>query len=55
MTFGYFPERIPPARLLEQVDAEHARLESEPGIEVGLRHLRLPSPLGRGTRAGTRG
>jgi hypothetical protein len=53
VTFGYFPERIPAARLLEQVDADRARLESEPGIEVGLRRdpgQKLPSPSGRGTR-----
>jgi dienelactone hydrolase len=42
VTFRCFPERIPPARLLEQVDPASARLESEPGIEVRLR--RLPAP-----------
>jgi dienelactone hydrolase len=42
VTFRCFPERIPPARLLEQVTPENARLETEPGIEVHLQ--RLPSP-----------
>ena len=37
ITFGYLPERIAPARLLEQVKPDEARLESEPGIEVRLR------------------
>jgi hypothetical protein len=39
VTFRYFPDRIPAARLLEQVDADGARLESEPGIEIGLRRV----------------
>ena len=42
VTFRYFPERIPPARVLEQVDAGNARLETEPGIEVRLRRLTAP-------------
>ena len=37
VTFRYFPERIPPAKLLEQVESDSVRLESEPGIEVRLR------------------
>ncbi|MHC4509255.1 MAG: alpha/beta hydrolase family protein, partial [Planctomycetota bacterium] len=37
VAFRYFPERIPPARLLAEVTADHVRLESEPGIEVRLR------------------
>ncbi len=36
VTFRYFPERIPPAKLLDQVKPDDARLESEPGIEVRL-------------------
>jgi len=36
VTFRYFPQRIPPAELLEQVTSADARLESEPGIEVCL-------------------
>jgi dienelactone hydrolase len=36
VTFRYFPERIPAARLMQQTDANRARLETEPGIEVGL-------------------
>jgi hypothetical protein len=42
VTFHYFPGRIPPAKLLEQTDADAARLETEPGIEVCVR--RLPPP-----------
>ncbi len=37
ITFRYFPERIPPAELLEQTDSSHSKLESESGIEVYLR------------------
>jgi len=37
VTFRYFPERIPPAKLLEQVKPNEAKLESETGIEVRLR------------------
>ena len=37
VTFGYFPKRIPPAKLLEQVTPDDVKLESEPGIEVRLR------------------
>jgi dienelactone hydrolase len=37
VAFRYFPERIPPARLLAEVTADQVRLESEPGIEVRLR------------------
>jgi dienelactone hydrolase len=50
VTFGYFPERIPAARLLEQVGAGRVRLESEPGIVVGLERItveRKPSPVRR--------
>ncbi len=36
VTFRCFPERIPPAKLIEQVADDRARLESESGIEVGL-------------------
>jgi len=36
VVFRPFPERIPPAKLLKQVDPEDARLETEPGIEVRL-------------------
>ena len=37
VSFNYFPDRIPPAKLLEQLDPNEARLETEPGIEVRLR------------------
>jgi len=38
VTFGYFPERIPPAKLAEQVDSELARVETEPGIVIPLKY-----------------
>jgi len=38
VAFRYFPERIPPAKLLEQVQPDDVRLESEPGIKVGLQY-----------------
>jgi dienelactone hydrolase len=37
VAFRYFPERIAPARLLGEVEADQVRLESEPGIEIRLR------------------
>jgi hypothetical protein len=43
-TFRSFPERIPPARLLEQVRPDDARLESEPGIGVRLQHAAVFKP-----------
>jgi hypothetical protein len=36
VSFGYFPERIPPAEFLEQVQPDDVRLASEPGIKVRL-------------------
>jgi len=44
VSFNYFPERIPPAKLLEQVSPNEARLETEPGIEVRLKRLVAASP-----------
>lgn len=38
VAFRYLPERIPPARLLGEVESGHARLESESGIEIRLQH-----------------
>jgi dienelactone hydrolase len=38
VTFRSFPERISPARLLEQVRPEDARLESELGVAVRLQY-----------------
>lgn len=38
VTFRYFPKRIPSASLLEEIEPDDARLESEPGIEVQLQH-----------------
>ena len=37
VAFRYFPQRIPAARLLGEVEADQVRLESEPGIEIRLR------------------
>ncbi|MBE3068672.1 MAG: prolyl oligopeptidase family serine peptidase [Planctomycetes bacterium] len=50
VTFRSFPERIPAARLLEQADADTARLETEPGIEVRLRRLATPADAKDPTR-----
>ncbi|HUT12100.1 MAG TPA: prolyl oligopeptidase family serine peptidase [Thermoguttaceae bacterium] len=50
ITFGYFPERIPPAKLIEQVDDETARLETEPGIEVGLDYVAVFKPSSKTKR-----
>jgi dienelactone hydrolase len=36
VTFRYFPERIPSAKLLEQIQPDEARLSSEPGLEARL-------------------
>ncbi|MEX0714309.1 MAG: prolyl oligopeptidase family serine peptidase [Pirellulales bacterium] len=38
VSFGYFPESIPPAQKLGDVDASTERVQSEEGIEVHLRH-----------------
>lgn len=37
VAFRYFPQRIPAARLLGEVESDQVRLESEPGIEIRLR------------------
>ncbi len=39
ITFRCFPERIPPAKLVEQVQPDDAWLESEQGIKVGLKQV----------------
>jgi hypothetical protein len=39
ITFRCFPERIPPAKLSEQVASELARIETEPGIVVPLTRI----------------
>ena len=44
VTFRYFPQRLPTARLIAQVDPENARLESEAGIEVGLAQVPVFKP-----------
>ncbi|MCH8216905.1 MAG: prolyl oligopeptidase family serine peptidase [Planctomycetes bacterium] len=40
VTFRCFPERIPSAKLLHVDQQDLDRLESEPGIEIRLQHLR---------------
>jgi dienelactone hydrolase len=44
ISFRHFPERIPPARLLEQLTPEEARLETEPGIQVRLQSVSAFKP-----------
>jgi hypothetical protein len=44
VTFRCFPERIPAARLIAQIQPDDARLESEPGIEVGLKLITASKP-----------
>jgi len=44
ITFRYFPERIPPAKLHDQVDPELARIETEPGIVVPLKYIAVFKP-----------
>jgi len=44
VTFRYFPERIPPARLLEQIQTDDAWLETEEGIKVRLQRVKGPGP-----------
>ncbi len=41
VTFRCFPERIPPAKLLEQPAGDEMRLESEEGIELRVKRLDL--------------
>jgi dienelactone hydrolase len=45
VAFRSLPDRIPPARVLEEMTPDSVRLESEPGIEVRLRRaVELESP-----------
>ena len=39
VSFGYFPEQIPPAKKLGAAAGNALRLESETGIELGIRYL----------------
>ena len=50
VSFNYFPERIPPAKLPEQLNPRDARLETEQGIEVHLEGVRIVSPPHRPDR-----
>jgi len=45
VVFRPFPERIPPAKLLKQVDGDDARLETEPGVEVRLQYAAVFKPV----------
>ncbi len=49
VTFRAVPERVPPARTIEAAQGDVLRLESEPGIEVGLQPS-PPAPAGKATR-----
>ncbi len=44
VTFRYFPERIPPAKVLEQDKPQNLCLSSEPGIRVHLKPLETSAP-----------
>ncbi len=44
VTFGYFPERVRPGKLLGQNGPDRARLETEAGIEVRLRRVSTFKP-----------
>ncbi|HUU90721.1 MAG TPA: prolyl oligopeptidase family serine peptidase [Phycisphaerae bacterium] len=44
VVFRCFPERIPPARLVQRFDGGHGRLETEPGIEVHVEYASPPEP-----------
>jgi len=44
VTFGCFPERIPPAKLLERVGADTWVLQTESGIKVHLKRLAAGKP-----------
>jgi dienelactone hydrolase len=50
VAFRYFPERIPPAKLLEEVEPHSSRLESEPGIEIWLQYAAEFKPAGNAKR-----
>ncbi len=42
VSFRCFPDRIPPAKLVEQLSPTNAKMTSEPGIEFRLRTLDMP-------------
>jgi dienelactone hydrolase len=46
ITFGYFPERIPPGKLLAPDAPGQIRLETEPGIRVGVYPAEVLRPGG---------
>lgn len=39
VTFRYFPEQIPPVKLIEEGEQDATRFESEPGIEIRLERI----------------
>jgi hypothetical protein len=43
--FRPFPERIPAAKLVKQVNAEETLLETEPGIEIRLQYATVFKPV----------
>ncbi|MBN2476159.1 MAG: prolyl oligopeptidase family serine peptidase [Pirellulales bacterium] len=50
ITFGCFPERIPPAKQLGPATDGAVRLESEPAIEFGLEEATSPKPAAAAKR-----
>lgn len=50
VTFGYLPDRVPPARVVEVAGEEVVRIETEPGIVVPLRCVRTASDEGPARR-----
>ena len=50
VTFRYFPRRIPAARPIEQAQGDDDRLETEPGIEIGLNRVAVFKPTAAAKR-----
>jgi dienelactone hydrolase len=50
VTFGCFPERVPPAKALEQAAGGASRLETEQGIQVHLEPVAADKPAGQAAR-----
>jgi len=50
ITFRYFPQRIPPAEMIDKDQQNGLKLTSEPGIEVHLQIAEVPKPSGDAAR-----
>jgi dienelactone hydrolase len=50
VTFSYFPERIPPALLKQELAADDFRMETEPGIVIPLRFATMFKPADKPAR-----